>query len=68
MTHFPKLFNSNIKMTNEQLIIIANDDSVPIFKSGNITVEWSIVLKDGCLHVPQLTNNLISTQTVWIVQ
>jgi len=44
-------------MTREQLIIVANGDSVPICESMNITLESSIVLKD-VLYVPQLTNSL----------
>jgi len=38
MTLIPKLFNSYVKMTKEQLITIANDGSVPIYKSENITL------------------------------
>nr|KYP72091.1 Retrovirus-related Pol polyprotein from transposon TNT 1-94 [Cajanus cajan] len=54
-------FKSYIKRNREQLITVANGQSVPIYCSGNIVLESSIVLKD-VLHVPQLANNLISVQ------
>jgi len=42
MTPFPILFNLYLKMTKEQLIIVANGDIIPICESGNITLEASI--------------------------
>jgi len=61
MTHFPKLFNLPVEIIIEQ-IPVANGDNVPMCESRNITLKSSIVLKD-VLHVPKLTNSLLSIQS-----
>jgi len=58
MTPFPLLFNSYVKMTREQLIKVANGDSVPICKSENITLGSSIILKD-LFYVQKLANSIV---------
>nr|KYP62136.1 Retrovirus-related Pol polyprotein from transposon TNT 1-94 [Cajanus cajan] len=61
MTPFRVFFNSYVKRNREQLITVTNGQGVPICGSGNIIFESSIVLKD-VLHLPQLTNSLISVK------
>jgi len=61
ITHFPKLFNLYVKMSNEKFTIVVSGDSVLVCGLWNITLESSIVLED-VLYVLQLTNNLIFIQ------
>ncbi|RDX65650.1 hypothetical protein CR513_55679, partial [Mucuna pruriens] len=55
MTSFLLNFKSHLKLSKEQLIIIANGDHVPIVGFGKFSLSLHNVL-----HVPKLANNLIS--------
>ncbi|RDY12087.1 hypothetical protein CR513_03164, partial [Mucuna pruriens] len=59
MTLFPSHFISYLKVPKRQLITIANGDHVLIAGSDNVQLHSSLSLHN-VLHVPKLSNNLIS--------
>ncbi|RDX99827.1 hypothetical protein CR513_17069, partial [Mucuna pruriens] len=59
MTPFPPYFTSYLKVSKNQLIIVANGDHIPIVGSGIVQLQSSLSLHN-VLHVPKLANNLIS--------
>ena len=63
MTPHSSSFSSYTASSGNQYIIVANGSNTPITGRGNIYLQPSFPLKN-VLHVPKLSNNLLSIQKV----
>jgi len=63
MTPHSSYFSSYIALSSNQHIAVANGSNTPITGCGNIHLQPSFPLKN-VLHVPKLSNNLLSIQKV----